>query len=76
MIGDLRKFWSESFIARQNRLLSNEEYLARFIAASNEELKNVQQQIGKNKTFIHKQGTLWFGDRNVNTTEGNIKTAR
>jgi hypothetical protein len=43
MIGDLRKFWSESFIARQNRLLSNEEYLARFIAASNEELKKVQQ---------------------------------
>jgi hypothetical protein len=28
-----------------------------------------------NGNFLHKEGALWLGDRNVTTSEGNIKAA-
>ena len=34
-LGDDKKFWSDSFVARQNRMQYNEEYLTKFVKASN-----------------------------------------
>ena len=36
IIGSADRYWSSSFSARQNRVQYNEEYLTRFVLASNQ----------------------------------------
>jgi glycine/D-amino acid oxidase-like deaminating enzyme len=71
-----KRYWSSSFSARQNRLQYNEEYLTRYVVASNKEWADLEEKLGeKPGAFLHKEGALWFGDKNVSTSEGNIKAA-
>lgn len=34
-----------------------------------------EERDGVRSTFLHREGALWFGDKNVTTSEGNIKAA-
>ena len=44
---------------------------------SNEEWKEVQIGLkdDTSEVLLHKEGALWFGDKNTTTSEGNIKAA-
>lgn len=70
-----KRYWSSSFSARQNRVQYNEEYLTRFVLESNKEWARVEEKFGKKDKLLLKEGSIWFGDKNVNTNEGNIKAA-
>lgn len=75
-IGSDKRYWSSSYSARQNRLQYNEEYLTRYVVASNKEWADLEKNLGvEPETFLKKEGALWFGDKNVTTSEGNIKAA-
>lgn len=46
------------------------------MVASNKEWADLEKNLGeKPEAFLKKEGALWFGDKSVTTSEGNIKAA-
>ena len=72
------RYWSSSFSARQNRVQYTESYLTRYVLESNNYWDQIEAEAnsslkkGTSKIFRHKEGALWFGDKDVTTSEGNI----
>lgn len=69
----LNQVGSSAGITRQFRLPYPEEYMVRLVVQSEQYWKELQSQT--ELELMKKVGTLWFGDPNVKTTEGNIKLA-
>jgi glycine/D-amino acid oxidase-like deaminating enzyme len=57
-ISSSKRYWSSSFSARQNRVQYNEEYLTRYVVASNDEWGKLEAEFSKiddkKHTFLHK----------------------
>ena len=70
-IGDPNRYWSSSFSARQNRVQYTEKYLTSYVLESNRYWDFIEEESGKEKMRLT-EGALWFGDKEVTTSEGNI----
>lgn len=67
------QFGSSAGITRQFRLPYPEEFMVKLVVQTEPLWKELQDQT--EREILKKVGTLWFGDPNVKTTEGNIKLA-
>ena len=69
------RYFSSSFSGRQNRVQYTEKYLTQYVIESNgywDSLETEAQGHGVTTKFRHTEGGLWFGDKYVTTSEGNI----
>ena len=69
----MNQFGSSAGVSRQFRIPYPQEYMVKMALDSMPYWDALQSQT--DKVLLDKVGTLWFGDPNVHTTEGNIAEA-
>ena len=68
--GSANRYWSSSFSARQNRVQYTEKYLTQYVIESNKYWDQIEAE--SQMKFRHTEGALWFGNKYITTSEGNI----